>query len=344
MSTASTTPAPSPPKKRSLLQRLQEWGVIIALVATVAGWLGDLWWVFDLGNHFRIQYVLLLAVLLVTTLLSRRWVAAFFVVVGLTLNGIMVAPLFTPPVENVVLSADKPPLHVLSFNVYTGNQRVEEVVRYIGQSGADIVLVQEIDDRWAAGLRGGLDGYSLVFAMPRDDNFGIGLLVRRGAVAGDHAPLVMNLVRDLDVSDGVAQVPTIEFAGKWRGRPFALLGLHTLPPVREGTARDRDAQLAGAAIWANRHRKNGLPAIIIGDLNATPWCVPFRHMIADGNLVNSMDGRGMQGTFHARVPGVLRIPIDHCLHTRELQVLRRVVGDDGYGSDHLPVEAWIDWK
>ena len=97
------------------------------------------------------------------------------------------------------------------------------------------------------------------------------------------------------------------------------------------------------AIWANRHQKNNVPAIILGDLNATPWCVPFRHMIESANLTNAMDGRGFAGTFHAKWPGFLRIPIDHVLHTKELRVLRHVVGDDGLGSDHLPVQAWIEW-
>ena len=48
--------------------------IAVVSVGTTLGFLGDVWWVFDLFAHFRLHYVLLLmVVILVATLRRRGW-------------------------------------------------------------------------------------------------------------------------------------------------------------------------------------------------------------------------------------------------------------------------------
>jgi endonuclease/exonuclease/phosphatase (EEP) superfamily protein YafD len=76
---------------------------------------------------------------------------------------------------------------------------------------------------------------------------------------------------------------------------------------------------------------------VVGDLNVTPWSPTFRDLLQAPGLVDTARGRGLRGTWPVCLPG-MRIPIDHCLVSGDLQVLDRQVGP-GVGSDHFPVMA-----
>jgi endonuclease/exonuclease/phosphatase (EEP) superfamily protein YafD len=97
----------------------------------------------------------------------------------------------------------------------------------------------------------------------------------------------------------------------------------------------RDAQLLGL-----QARLDGLSqtAILIGDLNATPWTHSLSQLKESTGLSTSRAGSGLlnspEGTWPSRFPWFLRIPIDHCLIRGNLQVVsdRLIPIPD---SDHL---------
>ena len=115
---------------------------------------------------------------------------------------------------------------------------------------------------------------------------------------------------------------------------FTLVATHPVPPKTAALARSRDRQLRAIAEFV---AAAPLPCIVAGDLNTTPWSAAFRDLLARGGLRDTALGRGVQGTWHARLP-LPRIPIDHVLAPPGTEVLRRAVGPD-VGSDHFPVEA-----
>lgn len=78
-------------------------------------------------------------------------------------------------------------------------------------------------------------------------------------------------------------------------------------------------------------------AIVLGDLNATPWSHAFRALLEDGELVSSQRGHGIQGSWR-REPWPLSLPIDHCLHAPSLVTLERHLGPF-LGSDHRPLHV-----
>ena len=115
--------------------------------------------------------------------------------------------------------------------------------------------------------------------------------------------------------------------------PVKVLSSHPLAPTTAERASLRDAQLAFAAKWAGEQEG---AFIVVGDLNASPWSWPFRRLVSEGSLRNSQIGFGLQPSVPASSNVVLRVPIDHLLHSEMLRVQDRRLGAP-LGSDHFPL-------
>lgn len=336
-------PAPAAPEgvKKRLTKLLRGVTLLLALAiglpalaATVLGFGGAAWWGLDLLSHFRIYYTIILAGALFLTILTgyRWWTLAMAIPLGI--NVILVAPLYWPQ-----QAATDPPtghnrLRLLHFNVLSQNQSYDEVIQYLEASGAEVVFLQEVTAEWLEQIQSKLDRYEVRLAAPRNDNFGIAMLVRRDAADW----LAVAEAREFDVTGDFAQVPAIETLLKWGDKEVVVLSLHAFPPLNYEAARIRDAQLASTAWWVTQQTR---PVVVIGDLNATPWSIGYQEMVADCSLVSSQNGFGLQGTFPADKP--IRIPIDHCLHSPALVTLDRRIGPD-LGSDHRPLKVTLAWR
>jgi endonuclease/exonuclease/phosphatase (EEP) superfamily protein YafD len=293
------------------------------LLALLGPWA---WWL-DLLAHFRLQYTaaLLLALLLATA--ARRWRLAL-------LGALLLAPNLIP-IARLTLSttpaAIDPPLQLAHLNLLTSNHQHDAVSRWIADSGAALVSLQEVDERWAAVLAA-VPGYHMVHALPRADNFGLAILVR-----DDRAALVGG-VEALEL----AGMPALALQLHHADRPVALLSLHTLPPVSRKYSETRDAQLAAAAAWAQAQRDAGAAPVILGDFNATPFSAALAPLIA-ADLQDSLTAGGLwtAGSW-PDLPWPLRIAIDHCWHDARLVAGDRRIGP-AVGSDHRPLRLDLRW-
>jgi len=86
-------------------------------------------------------------------------------------------------------------------------------------------------------------------------------------------------------------------------RKFTLLAAHVRWPIYSEHAKT----LANAAQWATRSEN----AIVLGDLNSTPWAAPFRRMLRDGGLKHSRQGYGWLNSWHIDSDKHFGLPIDH---------------------------------
>jgi endonuclease/exonuclease/phosphatase (EEP) superfamily protein YafD len=114
---------------------------------------------------------------------------------------------------------------------------------------------------------------------------------------------------------------------------IAILAVHPLSPYTEFRALQNDRQLGFAADWAAI--QDG-PAIVVGDFNATPWSYPFRRLMASTDLIDSARGFGLELSYPADSNLLLRISIDHLLHSPDFVVVDRQLGP-AMGSDHFPL-------
>lgn len=286
--------------------------------ATAAGFAGALWWGLDLLAHFRVQYLAAAtACAIALALLRRSWALVPAAVVAV--NAAAVAPLFVGTAEAAAPGAE--PLRLVSFNVHRANPNHDEIARYLHEAGADLAAVLELTPEALAALKTRFPDHVLI-AEPRTDSFGIALISR--------LPLRTSEILHL----GPSALPAIAVSFERGGERYDLLALHPLPPVSGETSRDRDAVLAEAARWA---RSRPGHAIVLGDLNATPWSHAFRALLERGQLESSQRGRGLQASW-PRDLWPLSIAIDHCLHGRGLVTVQRRLGPF-LGSDHRPLHV-----
>lgn len=322
-----THPQPSVPnthpKQSSLFDlRINAWGLVsacgaIAVLATLLGFLGRFSWVCDLFCHFRVQLFAVLLTVASLHLIRRDFRSSVIFALFAMANLSAIVPLYlgdapTAPAGSVSYRA-------MLANVNTRFGSPQMVVGAIEHFRPDILVLEEVDDRWVALLSEGLKAYAHSTAMPRDDNFGIAVYSKypmRGEVRYFGESEVPSVVAEIDTPQGT----------------FTLIGTHALPPASAENTRLRDEHLSHIPETVRAAKS---PVLLLGDLNATPWCSSFRQLVRESGLRDSSRGRGVQPTWPSFMP-LLWIPIDHCLFGPGIQVTNKRVGPK-IGSDHYPV-------
>jgi endonuclease/exonuclease/phosphatase (EEP) superfamily protein YafD len=298
------------------------WGLLTAAgavvcAATLLGFGGRFWWVFDLFSHFRVQYFLLLVLAALLTLPWKRFrftlVFAGFAAVNLA--GIL--PYYLSPNQKVANHSAV--VRVLSINVNTANQNYGLVRDLVLENRPDLLLATEVNAAWIKGLEPISGDYPHRKFEAREDNFGIALY---GKVFCADSRIVYL---------GEAEVPSIVAELQLDGRKLTLVGTHSLPPINELYSRQRNQQIDAVAQYMSTLAG---PKMLIGDLNMSPWSCYFSGLLGSG-LRDSAAGRGIQPTWPVH-PVWLRIPIDFCLASDEVQIEERRIGPD-VGSDHFPL-------
>ena len=308
-----------------MTRRLVGWAATAAASVTAAltviGFLGGLWWGFDLVANFRVQYALVLGVVSATLALLRWWRAAGVAAVALMMNAFLIAPLY---LDTPTAPLDQARLEILSFNVNAWNPNRTEIASYITASGADIVLLHEITPAWERVLQEADLPYRLVSARATHEQLGTAALVRE-----DMDARVLRF--------GVPLSGSVEITLQFDGRELEVLGTHPASPVSSSSARDRDEQLAAIGEWASVQQD---PVVVVGDFNASTWSYGFR-LVTKAGLVNSQRGYGVQPSWPAgrRLDA---IPIDHLVHSPQLTTVDRHLGDP-QGSDHYPLFVTLAW-
>ncbi len=283
---------------------------------TVLGFLGRWWWGFDIVSSFRPQYLVagVTTGLVVGALAS--WPAGLALVLAALINVAVIAPLY---LGSGPAPGAGPRLDVVAFNVQASNRQRPAVMDWVRGQDADLVFFVESSFEWEDAAERAALPYTIAERVPLSRVFGISLLVRDG-LAVESRPLLLG--------DRGAVEATVSLDGL----RVAVLAIHPRSPTSKERADRRDEYLRLVASWA---RSQEVPALVVGDFNATPWSSSFRRLTAGAGLRNSQVGFGLQPTFPAGW-GPLMIPIDHALHTPDLAVEERRTGPP-LGSDHRPL-------
>ncbi|MEZ4471963.1 MAG: endonuclease/exonuclease/phosphatase family protein [bacterium] len=305
---------------RRALARIATFLAIATLGGLTLGELGRWHWLADLANHFRAQAALPAALALALAALARDRLALL-----LALPAVFSVTLALVPLYRADAPSTGAPLRLFLANVNRTTGDPAAVAAQISASEADVIGLVEVDDRWLDALAPALSPWPHRLTQTREDNFGLALYSR----------LPLRDTRAILSLPTPALRATVDVAGA----PVGLLLVHPPPPVSGAIAAERDASLRGFV-----EARAALPAraILLGDLNATPWSVPFRRLLVDGPFREGRDatGAGPVGTWPAQLPGFLRIPIDHILTSGPLAVETFQAGAPN-GSDHLPVRATV---
>lgn len=291
--------------------------VILLWLATAAGLLGTYWWVLDLLSHFKVHVAALFLACCVLLAGLRHWVWAALAMGGVVLNGYSVVPVTLLPPPHV--EASGPHFRVVSLNVEKGNRQLDEVADFLNRSGADAIVLQEIDADKALDFRLALPAFPYSYVEAARQQYGVVVLSR--------LPIVLAEVVELTPGGSRAARVRIEKEGS----SVTLVGAHLPWPLRRRTVGLRDRGLVGLSrLLASTEG----PLIAVGDLNTTAWSGHFRRFLIASRLENCAQGLGLVPTWPAGAH-LIGIRIDHCLRSGDIAVVGVRRGPD-VGSDHYP--------
>lgn len=304
-----------PPFWKRMVINLFWLGLVAMLVQVVLIAFASRWWLADLFTHFRMQ-ALLLGLLLLVTSVTLRYRYAWIAPVLLIAPHVWVLAPYLPTRNAPPISDNAETL--LSWNVFAGNKRHDEIVLAIRELDADVVLLMEVSPELGVQLGGLRDLYPEIRISPSTDAFGIALLSRQ--------PLPELTIER--IGEELFNTVVAKF-----DNGVTFLGVHTLPPAGSHYSRIRNQQLRELAESVSE--LDG-PVIIAGDLNVSPFSPHFQKLLKDAALTDTRRGRGVLNSWpDGRL--LTHIPIDHVLVTKEIEVGELKILSDSHGSDHFPV-------
>jgi len=301
--------------------RYSRLAVFLLIPATLTPFIGQWHFLLELGSHFVFHYFAVAVLCLVFIAAWKQWRWAALALIVAIINGAQVVPWYVPQANATGAS-----VRVLEANVQTENQNTSKILAYIEKTDADILVIQEINGRWASALAPLEHKYTYRLVHPREDNFGIAV----------YSKIEIEGLKSLPLGEG--GVPYIKGTIRIDGKPVELLAVHTLPPANSEYARYRNEQLI---LLRDLVQKTEHPALIVGDLNVTMWSPHYRRLM-DAALHDARSGFGMLPTWPAGLSPV-KIPIDHVLHETELVCVSLKRGPN-IGSDHYPLLAEIAYN
>ncbi|MEM7146006.1 MAG: endonuclease/exonuclease/phosphatase family protein [Verrucomicrobiota bacterium] len=300
---------------------LMEAGVVVALGFAVLGLFARWHWVLDLMAQFRLQYFWAAMVGVVLFGVRRRRVWCGVCGVAAVVMGVSMAGYWVPRSGGGDGEVVGETLKLVSYNVYASNDRYEDVVAFLREENADVVLLLEVNWQWAGKLQELRELYPYEQGQVRAGSFGIRLMSK--------VPFSESAVKII----GEIGVPSVEVVIEALGGDLRLFGTHPAPPRGGDLSRFRNEQLVAMGRHLGEYR--GEAMVVAGDMNVAPFSPHFREFLRATGLRDAARGYGLSPTWNRRVPW-LTVPIDYVLVSEEIVVLEHRVGP-ALGSDHSPV-------
>ena len=281
-------------------------------------------WVYplELLSHFQVQYLLAAFLCAVALAALRRW-RWFAVSLGsLVLAGAAVLPYQARHSAHAdVGSSGQRTVRLLLANVLMSNSAYQRVLELVEAEDADVLIFQEVNERWQRALAPIGDSYPHIVNRPREDAY--------GTLVYSRLPIEQVGVLTL----GEAGRSTVCLGVIVDGAPLSIVCTHPKQPLWTTSFAYRNDQLDRVAEVAASQPH---PLILAGDLNMSMWSPWFQRLCERTGLRSVRRGVGVMGSWPAALPRFLRLPIDHFLVSGDVTVSRCALGPP-IGSDHLPL-------
>ena len=314
---------PAQPAWRRRLGWLTTLGMVPIALCSLAGLAGRLWWGFDLANHFCQQSFWSLFAATMLLLLARFWKAVGVASTLLFLQGWLLSPYYIGCHHSTRPGASR--IRVVTLNVSQHNTDFQRVLDFIRDSAPDVIVLEEIDLHWMKRLDGLTAGWPHRGPVAQDLRFGLAIL----------SSLPLDEPRIEQLRDGLPVLTSGVAVGE---KLVTVFGVHLPHPIPQIEAARQMKVLADLTEMLHSAPP---PQIVLGDFDSTGWSYMFVDFTSRTGLIDTRNGFGVQTTWPAALPGILRIPIDHCLVSPNIVVTGRYIGPD-VGSDHLPVVVDLD--
>jgi len=272
--------------------------------------------IFDLGSHFRVQYIVLLIPMALFAVFRKLTIASLIIFLVLAVHGYAVAMSVLP--ESVKRSESYSDIRIVSSNLLFKNQEFDAYIEQIRQLNPDIITLQEYSEDWHKAMLTELQDYPHRITHAENQPFGIALYSKYPIKEGDVVYL------------GNTDKPSVNVNVHIDDRLVQVITTHPPPPSASELYDERNALMQGLAAVTS---EAATPVIVTGDFNATPWTAHFTNMERNGKLRSARKGFGILVTWpNGFWP--LSIPIDHVLVSKNVEVLS-LETLDSKGSDHF---------
>ena len=313
------------PKKRSIVRRLVFLATIVVAATIFFAFAGRLHWTLELATHFRWQYLSFSVLVLLAALLFRCWKCAVVCVVALVISSFMVLPAFIATADQGMTTRS---VRILFANVYVRNRNSDALLELVRLHEPDVVIVAETDQEWIETLKTLETNYPHARYEANYGAFGISTLTR--------------VTPDCFAIEWIGtevSVPITKLELSIDQMPLTIYGVHVESPGNHESLRIRSDHMEHLAEMIG---KDPTRCAVIGDLNISPWSPYFGDFLQSTGLRDSRRGFGIQNSWPTW-QSVAKIPIDHCLVSKDIVVKRREVLNS-ISSDHHPILVEIAIK
>ena len=303
------------------MRLLRMFGVLAGL-ASVLALFAEYHWLADAVAHGRVQYLALLFLCLIWSLLARKHVMTTVIVLLMASNAYWILPYWMPP---LIAPDDRPngdsrTYRLLVFNVLRTNEQHSKTFDEILRQDADFVFLSEVHEEWIEHFGRAKEMYphQKVLAVP--DYTGVAFLSKQPW--SQLEVITLGAVRNpsLDI--------TIEDSENTEGA-IRLIGTHPLPPFGGRLTTSRDNQLLQLA----ERMKHQPRSLLFGDFNLSPWSPRFRKLLRQNNLTDASLGFGLAPTLTPLPTFLGGVKVDHVLKGEGIDVIDyRCI--PAVGSDH----------
>lgn len=259
--------------------------------------------------------------------------------------GVIAATVAAPLLPDSAKGADKPILRVLSYNIHHGQGTdkkfdLPRIAKVISDAKPDLVALQEVDSKskramgvdQAAEL-GRLTGLHASFGKAMDfDGGGYGVAVL------SRAPITQAKTHALPITPMHEPRCALAARIKPQGLPELLFIATHLDHLRDPTDRIAQAKKLNELFAAEQDPRT--PAILVGDLNATPESEPIKILLQKWT---DTAPASLGGTYPSDKP---KIKIDYVLlrPAAQWKVMKVEVIDEKIASDHRPMLVELQWQ
>jgi len=306
----------------------------LAVTATLVSLLPHNWWgvrVIDLLRE-PLNYTMV-ALLLLALAFGRgyRWEMVAALGAAIIVNYIRRWPYTRLARTQVAL--EEPPsgervFTVMSANVLIENTQFDRMIEQVEKTDPDVLMMTEVDDKWAEAMAPMLERFDFVRSHPTDDTFGKIFASKL-------------TVRGFDLKESLGEdTPTLRAVLEVGGRTVKFLGVHPEAPL-PGHGEITDARDTSIIHAAQENDSDHAGSIVMGDFNDVPWSPPTAKARKACNWRDPRIGRGTFPTFPASWRPV-GWPLDQLFVTDEVRVRGFSVLPPN-GSDHRAMlgEFWV---
>lgn len=296
--------------------------VYAVLIVSILGYFSKFNFLFDICSQFCLQYLIFALIVLVFYIIKKQKTIKSLLVIFIILLNLF------PVLGSIKIndSTKKQGFTIEVINLLTKNKKYNAVRKEINDKSPDILVIQEIDDKWSEELQAVKENYPFIYEISRQDNFGIAL----------YSKIHITEIRKFFV--GTLDVPAISAFCDYEGKVFEIICIHTTPPICQKYFKNTQKIIDDLA---NYVVENGHNVIITGDFNTAPYSYNYK------NFVKTSKMKDLSNIFHPTWSAFwlspFRITLDHIFVTKSFAVRDYAVGNN-IGSDHLPIWAEISFK